>query len=189
MLNCYDQRILCHTCVLALQAHNRKQGLPSANPQFNANPLRMTSHVHLARPTICKSAIQCKSFEGRRQHSFCEKNLHVGGFSHLQLVTFMFPALHPNVDFSNRSVSITPAAVGACSPASAKASWILGMSKLRMLCPAHTRPANKLQHPQEGQFSLLSQAIFFATVISELLLCLKNCHPLSLLHPSLTHSL
>jgi hypothetical protein len=105
--------------------------------------------VQLARPTICKSAIQCKSFEGRRQHSFCEKNLHVGGFSHLQLVTFMFPALHPNVDFSNGSVSITPAAVGACSPASAKASWILGMSKLRMLCPAHTRPANKLQHPQE----------------------------------------
>ncbi len=144
--------------------------------------------MQLARPTICKSAIQCKSFEGRRQHSFCEKNLHVGGFSHLQLVTFMFPALHPNVDFSNGSVSITPAAVGACSPASAKASWILGMSKLRMLCPAHTRPANKLQHPQEGQFSLLSQAIFFATVISELLLCLKNCHP-SLSPPSLTHSL
>jgi hypothetical protein len=162
--------------------------------------LRKTRQFFFAKKATCKGFQSCATSKAHhlqicnsmqifwRQHSFCEKNLHVGGFSHLQLVTFMFPALHPNVDFSNGSVSITPAAVGACSPASAKASWILGMSKLRMLCPAHTRPANKLQHPQEGQFSLLPQAIFFATVISELLLCLKNCHP-SLSPPSLTHSL
>lgn len=56
---------------------------------------------------------------------------------------FRSPARFPKCLFNSKSVSMTPAGLGARSPAASKCFVSCGISNRSILCPSHVRPSSK----------------------------------------------